>query len=268
MNDQYSRQLFSPAFRHKDSWPSYSPVLTVCPSPGMGPTRGWGLSHVPEAGCSPEEMLEPQGTDLIATDRTEPSGGDFRKSAVGAPSPWRQVLEEMARVHDFQHRPPPSFPEVYPGSRGSQPPGGWGSRALAQSGGAPEPEQGTFLSPGEPVSEDGGGQGGALAASSTQQQAGSLLKTAFWMHCFILNVLFESLISCAGSSLLLRCPSSCLARASPGDGFTCCRARALGCRLSRCGAQAQLPPGMLGLPSPGVEPRVLYWQADSSPPRD
>ena len=66
----------------------------------------------------------------------------------------------------------------------------------------------------------------------------------------------------------------CGARASHCGGFSCCRARALGtqasviaarglsscglraleCRLSSCGARAQLLQGMWDLPGPGLEP--------------
>ena len=88
---------------------------------------------------------------------------------------------------------------------------------------------------------------------------------------FFFFLIYLFIFGCAGSSLLrtgflqlqragatLRCG----ARASHCGGFSCCRARALGMRvsvivahrLSSCGAWAQLLRGMWDLPGPGLEP--------------
>ena len=77
-----------------------------------------------------------------------------------------------------------------------------------------------------------------------------------------------SLVAASGGYSSLRCVGFSL------GGFSCCRARALGaqasvvvalglsscgswaleCRLSSCGARAQLLRGMCDLPGPGLEP--------------
>ena len=100
---------------------------------------------------------------------------------------------------------------------------------------------------------------------------------------FLINFFLKFIFGCFGSSLLragflqlgragatLRCG----VRASHCSGFSCCGAQALGawaslvvarglsncgsqvleCRLSSCGAQAQLHHGMWDLPGPGLEP--------------
>ena len=48
--------------------------------------------------------------------------------------------------------------------------------------------------------------------------------------------------------------SSCTVQASHWAGFSCYRAQAPECRLSSCGAQAQLSCGMWDLPGPGIKP--------------
>ena len=106
--------------------------------------------------------------------------------------------------------------------------------------------------------------------------------TFFFINLFILFI-YLFIFGCVGSSLLhtgflqfRRAGASlrCIVRASHCGGFSCCRARALGaraavvvarglsscgsraleCRLSSCGAQAQLLRGMWDLPGPGLEP--------------
>ena len=94
------------------------------------------------------------------------------------------------------------------------------------------------------------------------------------IYFFIFGCLGSSLL-CAGFLQLWRVGATlcCGARASHCSGFSCCRAWALGmqasvvvarglsscglqapeCRLSNCGARAQLLRGMWDLPGPGIE---------------
>ena len=107
-----------------------------------------------------------------------------------------------------------------------------------------------------------------------------LFSFLFFINLFLF-ILFS--FGCVGSSWLCEgflqlwragATLCCSARASHCGGFSCCRARALGtralvvvarglsscgsraleCRLSSCGAQAQLLRGMWDLPGPGFEP--------------
>ena len=89
----------------------------------------------------------------------------------------------------------------------------------------------------------------------------------FLIHLFIYLFIF----GCVGSLLLhmaflqlrrVGATLRCAARTSHHSGFSCCGAWALGtrasvavaCRLSNCGAWAQLLRGMWDLPGPGIEP--------------
>ena len=89
----------------------------------------------------------------------------------------------------------------------------------------------------------------------------------FLIHSFIHSFIY----GCVGSLLLLTdflqlrragATLQCSARASHCNGFSCCGAWALGaqasvvvaCRLSSCGARAQLLRGMWDLPGPGIKP--------------
>ena len=54
----------------------------------------------------------------------------------------------------------------------------------------------------------------------------------FWLHWVFVAVCRPSLVAASGSTL------RCSALASHFGGFSCCRARALECRLSRCGSWA------------------------------
>ena len=108
------------------------------------------------------------------------------------------------------------------------------------------------------------------------------LNDVLYLFLFI-NLFYLFIFGCIGS-LLLRAgflqlgragaTLHCSARASHRGGFSCCRAWALGawasvavarglsscglraleCRLSSCGARAQLLRGMWDLPGPGLEP--------------
>ena len=81
----------------------------------------------------------------------------------------------------------------------------------------------------------------------------------FFFYLFYLFIFgcVGSLLLCTGFLQLQRAGATTLrwgARASHCGGFSCCRARALECRLSSCGTRAQLLHGMQDLPGPGLEP--------------
>ena len=86
--------------------------------------------------------------------------------------------------------------------------------------------------------------------------SGYIYKIHFIIVIFKIHVLF--IFRCAGS-LLLHSGFLKLRRSGTSSvwcvgfhccGFFCCEAL----RLSGCGAQAQMPPGMWGLPGPGIKP--------------
>ena len=124
-----------------------------------------------------------------------------------------------------------------------------------------------------------------------------LFSIYFYFNVFIFFFLINLFIFGCVGSLLLRtgflqlrrvgATLCCSAWASHCGGFSCCGAwalsvwasvvvprrlsscdsRALECRLSSCGARAQLLRSMWDLPGLGLEPVSLHWQVDSQPLR-
>ena len=103
---------------------------------GSGPRLG--AQPPREAGGSPEEMREPQGTELIAADRTEPSGGDFRGRQWAHRRPGDKSWRKRRARTISDTGLPRVFPRFTPGSRGvgpgrmGEPPSGSGALSSLQ----------------------------------------------------------------------------------------------------------------------------------------
>ena len=83
----------------------------------------------------------------------------------------------------------------------------------------------------------------------------------YWLHWVFVVARGLSLVAASGGYSLLRYAGFSLrwllwlrSTGSRHAGFRSCGSRALDCRLSSCGAQAQLLHGMWDLPWPGLEP--------------